>query len=145
MPLSRHSVGTDTETISYATCRGTFCHSRLSSLSHCGLILAWREELVRELISTSKKKKKKKAEANIPQHARKRGKSRHHHHHHHHTALGQKQSILILQVHTSQWFNPCSYPDCVATRNKRDHIKVATELPRSEGCLHARAKCMKSV
>ena len=40
MPLSRHSVGTDQETSSHATRQGTFGHSRLSSLSHCGLILA---------------------------------------------------------------------------------------------------------
>ena len=39
MPLS-HSVGTYLETNSHATCQGTFGHSRLSSLSHCGLILA---------------------------------------------------------------------------------------------------------
>ena len=36
MPLSRHSVGTS----SHATCRETLGHSRLRSLSHCGLILA---------------------------------------------------------------------------------------------------------
>ena len=40
MPLSRHSVGTYPETSSHATCQGTFGFSRLSSLSHCGLILA---------------------------------------------------------------------------------------------------------
>ena len=40
MPLSRHSVGTYQETNSHATCQGTFGHSHLSSLSHCGLILA---------------------------------------------------------------------------------------------------------
>ena len=39
MPLSRHSVGTYQETISPASHRGTPGHSRLSSLSHCGLIL----------------------------------------------------------------------------------------------------------
>ena len=73
MPLSRHSVGTYQETSSHAARQGTLDHSRLSSLSHCGLILAKRVELVyalwtdadqkggisvRELISTSKKKKK---------------------------------------------------------------------------------------
>ena len=31
MPLFRHSVGTDPETSSHATCQGTFSHSRLSS------------------------------------------------------------------------------------------------------------------
>ena len=40
MPLSRHSVGTYQETSSHATRQGTFGHSRLSSLSHCGLIKA---------------------------------------------------------------------------------------------------------
>ena len=35
MPLSKLSVGTYPE-----TCQETFGHSRLSSLSHCGLILA---------------------------------------------------------------------------------------------------------
>ena len=39
-PLSRHSVGTYQETSSRATRQGTLGHSRLSSLSHCGLILA---------------------------------------------------------------------------------------------------------
>ena len=40
MPLSRQSVGIYLETSSHATCQGTFGHSRLSSLSHCGLIMA---------------------------------------------------------------------------------------------------------
>ena len=40
MPLSRHSVGTYPETSSHATCQRTIGHSRLSSLSHCGLNLA---------------------------------------------------------------------------------------------------------
>ena len=40
MPLSRHSVGTSQETSSHANRQGTLGHSRLSSLSHCGLILA---------------------------------------------------------------------------------------------------------
>ena len=40
MPLSRHSVKTYPETSSHATRKGTHGHSRLSSLSHCGLILA---------------------------------------------------------------------------------------------------------
>ena len=40
MPLSKHSVGTYQETISHATRQGTLGHSRLSSMSHCGLILA---------------------------------------------------------------------------------------------------------
>ena len=39
MPLSRHSVGTYPATSSHATCQGTFAHSRLGLLSHCGLIL----------------------------------------------------------------------------------------------------------
>ena len=37
MPLSKHSVGTYQETSSHATRQG---YSRLSSLSHYGLILA---------------------------------------------------------------------------------------------------------
>ena len=37
--LSRHRVGAYPETSSHATCQGTFGHCRLSSLSHCGLIL----------------------------------------------------------------------------------------------------------
>ena len=40
MPLFRHSVGTSSETSSHATCQRTFGHSGLSSLSHCGLMLA---------------------------------------------------------------------------------------------------------
>ena len=40
MSLCRHSVKTYPETSSHATCQGTHGHCRLSSLSHCGLILA---------------------------------------------------------------------------------------------------------
>ena len=47
MPLSRHSVGTYPETSSHTTCHWTFSHSHLSLLSHCGLLLAYRVELVR--------------------------------------------------------------------------------------------------
>ena len=39
-PLCRHSAETYQETSSHATHQGTLGHSRLSSLSHCGLILA---------------------------------------------------------------------------------------------------------
>ena len=46
MPLCRHIVGTIQETSSHASRQGTLGHSRLSSLSHCGLILAERVELV---------------------------------------------------------------------------------------------------
>ena len=46
MPLPRHNVGTYPETSSHATCQGTLGHSRLSSLNHCRLILAYRVELV---------------------------------------------------------------------------------------------------
>ena len=46
MPLSRHSVGIYQETSSHATRKETVGHSRLSSLSHCGLILAQKVELV---------------------------------------------------------------------------------------------------
>ena len=46
MPLSSHSVGTYQETSSHAGRQGALGHSRLSSLSHCGLILTKRVELV---------------------------------------------------------------------------------------------------
>ena len=59
MPLSRHSVGIYQETSSHATGQGTLGHSRLSSLSHGGLILAKSGNSVRELISTLGKRKKK--------------------------------------------------------------------------------------
>ena len=44
MPTSRHSEGTYQETSSHATRQGTLGHSRLSSLSHCGLIMAYKVE-----------------------------------------------------------------------------------------------------
>ena len=64
MSLSRHSVGTYQETSSHATRQGTLGHSRLSSLSHCGLILVFKKSGIsaRELISSSKKKKKEEEE-----------------------------------------------------------------------------------
>ena len=40
MPLSRRSVGTYQETSSHANRQGALGHSRLSSLSYYGLILA---------------------------------------------------------------------------------------------------------
>ena len=40
MPLSRHNVETYQETSSHAARQGTLGHNRLTSLSHCGLILA---------------------------------------------------------------------------------------------------------
>ena len=40
MPLSRNNVGTYQEKSSHASRQGTLGHSRLSSLSHGGLILA---------------------------------------------------------------------------------------------------------
>ena len=40
MPLSRRSVGTYQELSSHGTRQGALGHSRLSSLSHCGLNLA---------------------------------------------------------------------------------------------------------
>ena len=52
MPLSRYCVGTYPETSSHPTCQGTFVHSSLGSLSHCGLFLAQCGISVRELIST---------------------------------------------------------------------------------------------
>ena len=47
MPLSRHSEGAYQETSSHATRQGTLGQSRLSSLSHRGLIMAQGVELVR--------------------------------------------------------------------------------------------------
>ena len=41
--LFRHGVGTHKETSSHATRQGALGHSRLSSLSHCGLILALKK------------------------------------------------------------------------------------------------------
>ena len=46
MLLSGHSVGIHQEKSLHTTRQGTLCHSRLSSLSHCGLILAYRVEIV---------------------------------------------------------------------------------------------------
>ena len=40
MLLSKHSEGTYPEMSSHTAHQGTLGHSRLSSLSHCGLILA---------------------------------------------------------------------------------------------------------
>ena len=40
VPLTRQSVGIYEETSSHATRQGKLAYSRLSSLSHCGLILA---------------------------------------------------------------------------------------------------------
>ena len=44
MPLSRQSVGIYQETNLHATRQGKLSYSRLSWLSHCGLIL-WTKEL----------------------------------------------------------------------------------------------------
>ena len=60
MPLSSHSEGTYLETSSHATCQRTFSHSRLSSLIHCGQILAQRVELVSVSLSTLQNKKQNK-------------------------------------------------------------------------------------
>ena len=79
MPLFRHSVAIYPETSSQASCQGTFGHSRLSSLSHCGLILAQRVELVYASKSLLEKKKKKRKRGMDGQtfspNPRKRGKS----------------------------------------------------------------------
>ena len=63
--LSRHSMATDHENelipktlyddlCPYVTRQGTLGHNRLSSLNHCGLILALKRSVfgVRDLIST---------------------------------------------------------------------------------------------
>ena len=46
MLLPGHSVETYPETSSHASRQGTLSHSCLSSLSHCGLMLAYRVEFV---------------------------------------------------------------------------------------------------
>ena len=46
MLLSRHSVGIYQEMSSHASCQGTLGHSHLSLLSHDGLILAKRVDLM---------------------------------------------------------------------------------------------------
>ena len=75
------------KTSTHATLKETLGHSRLSSLSHCGLIPAFggggSGNGVGELISTLKKKKKKKKRRpgmnrqTFPQSPRKRGKNHH--------------------------------------------------------------------
>ena len=63
--LSKHRVRACLETSSHATCQETFGHGRVSSLSHCGLILAQKSGIsVRELISTKKKKIQKTRDEN---------------------------------------------------------------------------------
>ena len=69
MPVPRHSLGTYPGASFNGTLQGTIGYSRLSSLSHCGLILAYESEMsVRELISSHSNldvvchKKKKEAE-----------------------------------------------------------------------------------
>ena len=46
MLLSEHSVGTYQEMSSHTTCLGTLSHSHFSLLSHCGLNLVERVEIV---------------------------------------------------------------------------------------------------
>ena len=60
IPLSGRSVGTYPETSSHATRQGILGLSRLSSMSHCGLILALRVKLVGTSYSPLNKEKKKK-------------------------------------------------------------------------------------
>ena len=78
--------GNLSETSSHATCQGTFGHSRLSSLSHCGLSLAekkWNWNARPDLHFKKKKKRRRGMNRQAsPQNPRKRGKSHHHHHHH---------------------------------------------------------------
>ena len=62
-PLSNNSTGTYPETSSQATCQGTFGHSRLSSLSQCGPILAERMALARASSSPLKTKQNKNNQA----------------------------------------------------------------------------------
>ena len=81
MPLSRQSVGIYQETSSHATRLGTLGHSRLSSLSHHGLILAQRVELVCASYSPLLKKCRWRGmnSRTSSQNPRKQGKSRYHH------------------------------------------------------------------
>ena len=60
MPLSMHSVGTYQETSSHASRQGTLGHSRLSSLSHCGLVLAYGVEKVCATLPNLHSEKKKR-------------------------------------------------------------------------------------
>ena len=56
MSLSRQRVGIYQETSSHATDQETLGYSRLNRLSHCGLILDERVELVWRELSPLKKK-----------------------------------------------------------------------------------------
>ena len=73
------------ETSSHALRQGAFGHSRLSSPSHCGLILTKRVELVCASLSLPIRKKEKHRRGLIrqtsPSNPRMRGKSHHHHSH----------------------------------------------------------------
>ena len=79
MLLSRHSVGTYQETSSHASHQGTHSHSHLNSLSHCGLILVKRVELVCASLSPLFKKKRRQGMncRTIFQNPRTQGKSHH--------------------------------------------------------------------
>ena len=85
MPLSRHSVGTYPETSLHAVCRETLDHSRLSSLSYYGLVLAQKSKIiVRKLIFTYKNNNNNNKTCGqgmngrtFSQSPRKRGKSHH--------------------------------------------------------------------
>ena len=61
MLLSRQTVGTYLELSSHAAHQGTLSHSHLSLLSHSGLILAQRVEIVCANLLLQKKKKKAQA------------------------------------------------------------------------------------
>ena len=58
-------MGTNPETSLHAFCQGIFGHNSLSSLSHCGMIVAYLTSgiSVRELIPTSTTNNDKKAQA----------------------------------------------------------------------------------
>ena len=60
MPLSRHSVRTYSEMSSHAVCQGPCGHSRLSPISHCGLILTLKSGSVCASQSPLKKKQKQR-------------------------------------------------------------------------------------
>ena len=77
MPLSRRSVGSCQETSSHASRQGTLGHSRLSSLSHRGLLLAKvLKQCARANLHFKKKKRKWKMICRtFSQNPRTRGKS----------------------------------------------------------------------
>ena len=96
--LFRHSVGTAQGNEHHSAGQGTLVHSCISSVSHCGLILAEGVELVHANSSALKKKGKQCRQGMICQtffqDARVQGK-----HHHHHHVVCFMDSLDILADH----------------------------------------------